>query len=234
MTPRATFETELRHHCRRCRLKLKEPVENPRSAFCCRKCYKYFFEKRCLVCEKKMERTAGHQKLCRSVACRRGYRDIIAHQIEGKFGAKPQCSSDGGSPSANPIKIGVCGPEKIDRPWRQVANPTLSPVEMGLATLPIDTGTASRIDRINRDYWREAGAPALIQRHHAPVNVVGGHKFADAPLIDISSGAGPITGDIPRPPQSPPPVPAYGDVLAIPDFSAANQTICGQHQPSQK
>jgi hypothetical protein len=29
-------------------------------------------------------------------------------------------------------------------------------------------------------------------------------------------------------------VPAYGDVLAIPDFSAANQPICGQHQPSQK
>jgi hypothetical protein len=104
---------------------------------------------------------------------------------------------------------------------------------MRLATLPIDTGSASRVDRNNRNYWREAGAAALIQRHQAPVNIVGGYKFADTPLIDISSG-GPITGDIPSPPQSPPPVPAYGDVPTIPDLSAANRPIGGQHQPSQK
>jgi hypothetical protein len=84
---------------------------------------------------------------------------------------------------------------------------------MRLATLPIDTGTASRVDRNNRDFCCEGNAAALIQRHHAPLNVIGGYKFADAPLIDIGS-AGPITGNIP----SPPPVPADGDVLAIPDF----------------
>ena len=217
MTPRAMFETELRRHCRRCRQKLTEPVENPRSSFCCRGCYRQFFAKRCLVCEKEIRRTAGHQKLCGSLACRRGYRDIIAHRIEGKFGAKPRCASDGASPSANTIKIGVCGPEKVDRAWRQVAGPALSPVDMRLATLPMDTGSASRVDRINRDYWREAGAAALIQRHHAPINLLGGNKFADAPLIDIR-----------------PPVPASGDVLTIPDLSAANRPIGGQHQPSQK
>jgi hypothetical protein len=187
MTARAMFETQLRHHCRRCRLKLKEPVENPRSAFCCRGCYRQFFAKRCLVCEKQIERTAGHQKLCRSVACRRGYRDIVAHRIEGKFGAKPQCASDGASPSTNPIEIGVRGPEKADRPWRVVAG-TLSDTELRLATLPVDRVRAARIDRVNREYWRD-DSNTLIKRRHPPVNIVGGYRFPDAPNIDISSTA---------------------------------------------
>jgi hypothetical protein len=52
---------------------------------------------------------------------------VKAHRIEGKFGAKPQCASDGASPSANPIEIGVRGAEKTDRPWRVVAG-TLSDI----------------------------------------------------------------------------------------------------------
>jgi hypothetical protein len=140
MTAPQIFETQLRHHCRRCKQKLKEPIENPRSAFCCRGCYRQFFAKRCLVCEKEIRRTAGHQKLCGSLACRREYRDIVAHGVVGKFSQRPQCTSDGLSPSTNPIKQRVCGPEKSDRPWRQVAGPALSRVEMRLATLPMDTG----------------------------------------------------------------------------------------------
>ena len=93
----------------------------------------------------------------------------------------------------------------------------LSPVDMRLATLPMDTGSASRVDRTNRDHWREATAAALIQAHHAPVNIVGGNKFAGAPTIDIR-----------------PPVPAYGDVLTSPDLSAPNRPIESQHQSSQK
>jgi hypothetical protein len=34
---------------------------------------------------------------------------VKAHRIEKKFGANPQCASDGASPSANPIEIGVRG-----------------------------------------------------------------------------------------------------------------------------
>jgi hypothetical protein len=187
MTPRAMFETQLRHHCRRCRLRLEEPVENPRSAFCCRGCYRQLFVKRCLVCEKEIERTAGHQKLCRSVACRREYRDIVAHQMEGKFGAKPHRTSDGASPSANPIEIGVRRPEKTDRPWRMVAG-TLSDTELRLATLSLDRLTAARIHRLNREYWRDDSA-TLIKRRQPPVNIVGGYRFPDAPNIDISSTA---------------------------------------------
>jgi hypothetical protein len=187
MTARTMFETQLRHHCRRCRLKLKEPVENPRSAFCCQGCYRQFFAKRCLVCDKEIQRTAAHQKLCRSVACRREYREIVSHRMEGKFGAKPQCASDGASPSANPIEIAVRGPEKTDRAWRVVAG-ALSDTELRLAALPVDRVTAARIDRVNRDYSR-GDRTTLIKRHHPPVNVVGGYRFPDAPNIDISSTA---------------------------------------------
>src|SRR4029077_7153853 len=95
-----------------------------------------------------MERTAGHQKLCGSAACRRGYRDIVAHQTEGKFGAKPQSTSDVVGPSANPIKKGVCGAEEIDRPRRLVAGFLTDP-EFHLASLPIDKATAARVHRLN-------------------------------------------------------------------------------------
>jgi hypothetical protein len=213
MTARANFETQVRHHCRRCRVKLAKPVENPRSAFCCRGCYRQFYPRRCRVCEQEMERTAGHQKLCGSPACRRGYRDIKAHQIEGKFGAKPPCASDGGSSSANPIKEGVCTPEKTDRPWRIVAG-SLSDTEFRLATLPLDKATAARVDRNNREFSREAASAALMQRHYPPINLICGYPFPTALAIDLSATA-PITGDRSAPLRS-----SFGDSLEIPSFLA--------------
>jgi hypothetical protein len=182
------FGSEARRHCRRCRVKLAEPVENPRSAFCCRGCYRQFYAKRCLACEREMDRTAGHQKLCGSATCRREYRAMVAHHIGGKFDERPQGTFDGGSPSANPIKQGVCGPEKADRPWRQVAGPALSPVELRLATAPIDKATAARVGRANRDYARD-DTRTLIKRGRPPLNVRGGYKWPDAPSI-ISRGVG--------------------------------------------
>jgi hypothetical protein len=176
------FGSQVRHHCRRCRATLAEPVENLRSAFCCRGCHRLFYARRCLVCENEMDRSAGHQKLCGSAACRRGYRAIVAHQTEGKFDAKPQCSSNGGSPSANPIETGVCEPEKADRPWRQVAGPALSWAELRLATIPIDKTTAARVERTNRDYAR-GDTRTLIKRSHLPINVQGGYKWPGTPSI---------------------------------------------------
>jgi hypothetical protein len=102
------------------------------------------------------------------VACRREYRDIVAHRIEGKFGAKPHCASDGASPSANPKEIGVRGPEKTDRPWRLVAG-TVSDTELRLATLSVDRVTAARIDRVNREYSRAFLGNELLQSGDAPI-----------------------------------------------------------------
>jgi hypothetical protein len=44
----------LRHHCRYqpCRLKLAEPVDNIRRAFCSPGCHASFYKRRCLVCER--------------------------------------------------------------------------------------------------------------------------------------------------------------------------------------
>jgi hypothetical protein len=48
---------EARHYCRKCRVKLPEPVENEHHAFCTKACYDQFYRKRCLACEKPL-RTA--------------------------------------------------------------------------------------------------------------------------------------------------------------------------------
>jgi hypothetical protein len=99
----------------------------------------------------------------------------------------PPCASDGASPSANPIELGVCGPEKADRPWLVVAG-ALGDTKLRLATLSVDRVTAARIDRLNREYSCH-DSTTLIKRHHSPVNIVGGYRFPDAPNIDVSSTA---------------------------------------------
>ena len=64
------FQQELRHMCRnpKCRMKLPEPVENPREAFCTRGCYGSFYLHRCLICE---EPITPNRKICRKPECRR-------------------------------------------------------------------------------------------------------------------------------------------------------------------
>ena len=66
--------------------------------------------------------------------------------------------------------------------------------------------------RANRGHWVKAGNGALIKKHHAPVNVIGGFKFANAPVIDL--------GTVPTASSDPTPLPASteGDGLDIPDF----------------
>ena len=83
--------------------------------------------------------------------------------------------------------MGIRGPEKTERPWRLVAG-TLSDTELRLARLPVDRVTAARIDRVNREYARD-DSTTLFKRNDAPLNILGGHRFSDAPIIDISSTA---------------------------------------------
>lgn len=72
------FAQTLRHYCRnpRCRMKLKEPVENPRKAFCTRGCHSSFYLRRCLVCEAATEKPkVGRSRLiCRKAKCRSAFR----------------------------------------------------------------------------------------------------------------------------------------------------------------
>ena len=68
-------------------------------------------------------------------------------------------------------------------------------------------------NRTNRKYWSGAGESAEIQRHHAPVNIVGGFKWPNAPAVDLG-----IRPHVSAEPHRPSPSPTEGDPLAIPEF----------------
>ena len=198
---------QLRHYCRnpRCRSKLSTPVENLREAFCTRGCHTQFYRRRCVACEQPMERKRESQQLCGRRKCKNQFAALKAHFSLGRY----HPSSSALDASGNPIKTGIFSPLKSDRGWRLVAGP---PVDMRLATIGA-ADAVKQADMANRRHWAEAGAAALIQRHHAPVNIVGGYKFPDAPEIEIApsgnvSTSTPISG----------PVITDGDTLDIPEF----------------
>src|SRR5262249_44721092 len=60
----------LRHRCRLCRTKLKEPTDNLRRAFCCRGCFQSFYRSRCVVCADPIRRKNEQQKTCIKKACK--------------------------------------------------------------------------------------------------------------------------------------------------------------------
>lgn len=60
------MKIEARNYCRKCRVKLPEPVENEHHAFCTKGCFEQFYHKRCLACEKPL-RTA-RRFFCRKPA----------------------------------------------------------------------------------------------------------------------------------------------------------------------
>lgn len=67
------FTQELRHRCRnqKCRMKLRPPVENEHHAFCTRGCHGSFYLKRCLVCERGIEKSprGQHRLICKRAKC---------------------------------------------------------------------------------------------------------------------------------------------------------------------
>jgi hypothetical protein len=66
-------ENLLHTYCRnpRCRSKLREPVDNPHAAFCCKGCWTQFHRSRCVVCEGEIKRNpSSHQMLCGRRKCR--------------------------------------------------------------------------------------------------------------------------------------------------------------------
>ena len=57
----------------------------------------------------------------------------------------------------------------------------------------------------------------LIQRHSSPVNILGGYRFPEAPVVDLSP-IEPEPDDIRLSSTSQPPPPSCGDGWDIPDF----------------
>ena len=139
-------------------------------------------------------------------------------------------------PLKTSIKPGVKSGVATDRPWRIVAGQELTAEQLHCATIADGPncewkgGEYQRIEARNRallrEHFRRLGAKALIQRHHAPVNVLGGYRFPGAPNIDLS----PIDKA-----QSPASAPAavIGDGLDIPEFLLRRQQAAwspGKHE----
>jgi hypothetical protein len=119
------FALELRHRCRnpRCRSKLPKPVENEREAFCTRGCHSSFYRKRCLICERGMERTNERQLICGKRRCR--------NALQGTLNL--------GRHLENPIKPGIKTAHRRDRalPFRVVAaGAPISANQYHCATVP--------------------------------------------------------------------------------------------------
>ena len=111
---------KLRHRCRnpRCRMKLREPTDNVRSAFCCRGCHASYYRKRCLVCEGPFERVRDDQHTCGGLKCKGEFR---RHRVRfwGKWLPNhPTVPGQSLSPPKTPIKPGIKTRIEGDRGWR--------------------------------------------------------------------------------------------------------------------
>jgi hypothetical protein len=122
------FAQELRHYCRNDRTKLKEPVGNPRDAFCCRGCHSSFYRNRCIVCERPFKRRQENQRVCRKPRCRNAFK---AGLVQSRYLA----SSSAKLASKTLDFIGSKVALKGDRPWRIVAGPPLTPNQLHCATV---------------------------------------------------------------------------------------------------
>lgn len=99
---------ELRHHCRRCRIKLQAPVSNPLDAFCCRGFFRINFQSKCLICERKK---SSRGLACNHPKCRAELASKKRYSTRGKYLEKGVLAHDSGQrrdASGTPIKIGVC------------------------------------------------------------------------------------------------------------------------------
>jgi hypothetical protein len=225
-----TDPPQVRHHCRnpRCAGKLKIPAENPRDAFCCCGCEQKFYSRRCRICERLFEPKTKRRAVCGRSPCRHEFqrspekyfgtrypRAGLGHNRAKEASGYPS-GPLGHNASRNPIKTGIKIDDKSGRGYRQVAGPALTPRELELATIGADQAPASAANAAFIKHRRELAARQIFQRTTMPVNVVGGHKFPDAPMIDLGS-------TLPtRPTVSPASRPAgaasLDDGLGIPEF----------------
>ena len=214
--------TPLRHRCRnpRCGLKLRHgPTDNLRAAFCTASCFDSYFRRRCLVCERPIDRKSERRQLCGRERCRK---QLQRHR-DGFYPPWYQASVLSLNALGSADKTGLKNRSEAGRAPRQVAGPQLSQTSLRLASLPLDPELAARLERAHRGYVearakakRKAERAAQIKRRTPPVNVVGGYRFPNAPQIDLSPTE-------PPPPKwaissSWKPAGAGADVPPIPEF----------------
>ena len=162
---------------RKCRTKLKKPVSNQREAFCSRGCHTSFYLKRCLVCEGPIQRRNKTQRVCQKSQCRNAWR---ARAGFGRYIPSTAVSLASKTPNFIGSK---CALNRIEH-GDQIAGPKLTASQMHCGLVGVVQAVAEA-DQKNRPYWRRRSAMALIQRHHPPVNILGGYKFPNAPDVKL-------------------------------------------------
>jgi hypothetical protein len=180
----------VRHRCRnpRCKVQLKEPVANPRDAFCCVGCEAGFYRTHCRVCEKALGETKRNwrRELCGRRQCRNQFRSfrngLFSVWYPSAIGAsKPEKSS-----TKSTLKTGI----KSDQALR-LSSCTDAPEEVVSALAAVGFAIGGAYDREvlrknfkdNAKFWNAA---ALIGPNDPPVNILGGYKFPNAPVVDLS------------------------------------------------
>jgi hypothetical protein len=160
--------TTARHRCRnpRCREKLRTPVENPRDAFCCRRCDEAYYRTHCRVCERPIIGRNSRRELCGRRQCRNQFRSARSQFFSVWYPTATGASKPGKSSTTSTLKSGTFS-------GRASAIGADSDREV-LRQNAID----------NRKFWNAA---ALIGSNDPPVNILGGYKFPNAPDIDLKS-----------------------------------------------
>jgi hypothetical protein len=77
-----------------------------------------------------------------------------------------------------PVKWASKQGVKGDRPFYQIAGSPMSQEALRVATLPLDPKAEVHLKRANRF---PSNPDALFQRNTAPLNILGGYRFAAAP-----------------------------------------------------
>jgi hypothetical protein len=181
-------ETETRKMCRnpKCRSKLPSPVSNEREAFCVKGCYSSFYLHRCRVCETELPKTVGKGRprlICKKAKCKNAW---AAGEGFGKFAD----SADRYPVSKNPEKaqetaaaqhvLSESKPvDRLNRLWRQIAGPLLTPNQLHCATVPDGPGC-----KWDGSYERiEAQNRRALEKHFAT-------KQVDDAVLDFCAACG--------------------------------------------
>jgi hypothetical protein len=181
-------QNQLRHRCRnpRCGVKLKAPIENARDAFCYPGCYESFYRSRCLVCERPFDRKTERKRVCNRSKCRHEFRRHPERFQPTRYRASVLDHNASGNARFTGLKTG----QKSGRAWRKVAGPDLTEINF---RIPLDPELVARLKKVHaasEAAWRKAAwhakRRALIKHHTPPINVIGGYRFPDAPVIDLS------------------------------------------------
>lgn len=164
-----------RTRCRnpRCTDRLKLPASNPRDAFCRPTCEAAFYRSRCRVCEQLFTRKTARRIVCFREKCRSQFK----RHPEDFFGPRYPYGPVAHNAEKPSTKSKLKTAEKSGRGWRIIAGPTdLHPSNLRAHSADV---AAMRTGR---------PGPVMFTRNTPPLNVIGGFKFQDAPVIDLFGG----------------------------------------------